>query len=249
MQRRWSLLVLIIVIVTSMTTGFSFGGKVQENYEVERAVHDFFNVSKQLQRSGYVESIYTLEKTEKVDDNKYEAFVTRTVGGLEYPTIPYDVVFQDGRWKLDNSSIFIYPKKDYLNELKAHGLQLSQNSYFYQTVVSENDNFIVRKDSGSQNFLARGVLYYDFGQKSTDIYSSGSLKVNSYPEDNGKPDDSYNYVAADFFSEDPIDSVWVSTKFLDAFDADVAIYYCNGYHSVKVYNVNYGSKGRYYVSY
>ncbi|MNZ59887.1 hypothetical protein D3C78_779400 [compost metagenome] len=61
----------------------------------------------------------------------------------------------------------------------------------------------------------------------------------SDPGANDEDDDSYNFVVAELYDEDPIDNYLWDTDFLDAFDNDSTSFNHSGYIGVKVYNFNY----------
>lgn len=192
---------------------------------------------------------YRIIEVNKINTKKYEVLIDQIVSGIEYPRIPYDVVLEDGEWKFDNTSVVIYPKE----VLRAKTMLEKDRLLDYfnqQELVSENEGYYVVKTEKSNKLSLLGSLSYSFNQQSTDIYSSGSLDIYTYPGSNDEDDDENNYLYAELFDEDPSNSVFVDSDFLDAFTADSTSFSCNGYHSVKVKNYNYPwLTGTYYVYY
>ena len=195
---------------------------------------------------------YDIVGITKINNYHYEVKVAKEINGVEYPVIPYDVVLENGQWKFDNSSIVVYPK-DKLEQLfqKISDAGLAVNlDVFYSNVVSENENFIVKKFGNDRNIGIMAELEYNFGEKSTDIWNSGTITVYTDPGENNEPDDEYNWVIVELYDEDPLDSQLVDFEAVDAFDNDSASFDWPGYVGFKVYNFNYPwLPGKYTVVY
>jgi hypothetical protein len=261
-------LVVTALICILVTSGFTYKNPdLSEKENVERTVHNFIKSLNTHNYELFLRSVvssnkndkkffdsekqtseieYTIIESRKISNTRYDVLLQKNMNGTQFPIIPYSVVFQENTWKFDNSSVVIYPKRTVANHLATANF-LANN----QNIVSENENFyVVKKDPPKSQITLFGNLTYDFGVNSTDIYSSGTLDINCFPGANDESDDEYNFVIAELFDEDPMDSVWVDSEFLDAFNFDYTSFSCTGYHSVNVYNYNYPwLPGKYTVFY
>lgn len=183
---------------------------------------------------------FRIIKTEKINDSKFEVSVLKNQNGIQFPIIPYEIVLEDGKWRFDDTSITIYPKKTIR--------ELSVLKSISKHAVSENENYIVTKTEN--NTRSWGRLEYYYGETSVDIYSNGRLFVESKPGYNDKPVDQYNWVQADLLRKMNGELVVVDSRALSAWGDNAFYFYCEGYHRVKVANFNYpGLPGRFYVTY
>ncbi|MNW29116.1 hypothetical protein D3C74_59620 [compost metagenome] len=177
---------------------------------------------------------YKIVDIGKVNESKYEVDISKVEDDVEYPTIPYDVVLEDGTWKFDPSKVVIYPKDMITVEAK-----VSESPY--RNVVSENENFSVGKITGADEISTNAFRTYNFGSYSTDIYSPGSLLVESMPGRNTEDDDRYNFVIAEIYRVEPNgENVFQEGRDLDGFvDDSVRFSGYNGYHKIWCGNFNY----------
>lgn len=169
----WSIIgVLVLAIVASLTlTGAKSNSDEQQR--VEQVVHDFYRSLQEKNSELYLSSIahsqhpstiyfannlkytkdttieYEIIQTEKINNSKYEVSISKTVDGLEYPPIPYDVILEEDGWKYDPSTITIYPKAALFQSIEENGVKIAENSGFYRDVLSENENFIIKKSEKS----------------------------------------------------------------------------------------------------
>ncbi|GAA3409396.1 hypothetical protein ACFFNY_09640 [Paenibacillus hodogayensis] len=190
---------------------------------------------------------YDIVNIKKIQASKYEVYIAElsSPDGKELPVIPYDVVLVDGQWKLDRSTVGIFPKEE-LKKITDSGYVALSDSAFFKTVVSENDNFYIRKDPQKSGEISlRDWRTYDFGTQSVDIYSPGVLGVTSMPGPNTGPNNSTNWVIA--ICKDALTGLESSTT-LDGFVEDSYNFEVDGYHNINVYNFNYPDQpGKYNV--
>lgn len=246
---------------------------LSEEEKVIQTVNNYFKSLKEQNSTLYLQSVadndsastksfaanmkeknldYSILKTQKINELRYQVDVKKTVNGVEYPVIPYDVVLKDSQWKLDNSSIYVYPKdtvEKMVQKIKEAGYQ-TDNFYstFTKNVVSENDQFYIVKRPTSDLGI-QGQLTYNFNQNSTDIYANGTFKVFSDPVPNGE-DPNKNFVVAELYDEATEDHYLMTTEILnpDVKDSvDFSPQY--NYRSVTVYNFNFLTPGKFTVVY
>jgi hypothetical protein len=203
---------------------------------------------------------FTIEKTVKINDSKYEVYISHTKGGKKYPVIPYDVILQNGQWKFDTSSIYIYPKDVLAKSFKeaqqsGYSVDLAKDSKFYQDVVSENENFLVKKSTTNSkttdNVSIQSSLSYNFDNWSTDIWSSSGYTVFIYPNDNGRPNDGKNWVLAELNTPNSDGNQYVASQSVSAYTSSSVDWssYSGDYHHIRVGNFNYAQTGTFNVYY
>ncbi|NHN34743.1 hypothetical protein [Paenibacillus agricola] len=131
---------------------------------MEQTVKDFFDSLNQKDSVKYLNNVahseedstkyvasnlneekieFEIIKSQKIDDLKYEVQVKKTQNGKEYPVIPYDVVLEGAKWKVDPTNIFVTPKVILEKELGISSLPLQAT--YAQNIVGENEQFIVKK--------------------------------------------------------------------------------------------------------
>lgn len=179
---------------------------------------------------------YKILDIEKVNDFKYEVEISKIQNGIQYPVIPYDVVLENGTWKFDPSNIVISPK-----DVVDKSVKSIRPSYVpYSNVVSENENFVVGKILETDEISTKSWETYTFNSYSADIYSPGSLRVESMPGTNDEKKDEYNFVVANIYKKDNGENYLMDSEILNAYNNDNVTfsgYY--GYHKIWCGNFNY----------
>lgn len=259
-----SLFTVFLFVSTILFPGLTHASNDLEQQEAEQVVHNYFRSLIEKDKDLFLSSVanstspdkkffaktlsdtdsnteYEIVKVEKINNNHFEVHVSKTIDGKEYPIIPYDVILENGEWKVDNSRILIYPKDVLTREFKNLGIYLEKDSPFYSNVVSENEIFLVKKISNHTEVGVQDYLTYNYGTPSVPIYSPSALRVESFPGPNDEPEDDLNWVIAELFVvKDNDDRVFYTSKTLDAFEEDSTVFSnIYGYHAVNVYNFNY----------
>ncbi|MEF3307142.1 hypothetical protein [Paenibacillus sp. GYB003] len=190
---------------------------------------------------------YDIVDIKKIQNSKYEVSIAKlsSPDGKELPVIPYDVVLVDDQWKLDRSTVRIIPKEE-LKKITDSGHKILSDSVFFKTVVSENDNFYITKESQNSG----GISIFDwrtylFGEQSADIYSPGVLGVTSMPGPNPSPGSSDSFVVAR--CTNALTGYTIYSEALSASEEDSYNFLVDGYHNINVYNFNYEQTGKYNV--
>lgn len=170
---RWSLLGMLTLVIVAIFTLTGAKSNIDEQQRVEQVVHDYYRSLQEKNSELYLSSIahsqhpstkyfannlkysgdntteYEIIRTEKINNSKYEVSISKIVDGLEYPIIPYDVILEEDGWKYDPSTITIYPKEALFQSIEENGVKIAENSGFFRDVLSENDNFIIKKSEKS----------------------------------------------------------------------------------------------------
>ncbi|AQT85587.1 hypothetical protein ERICIV_00756 [Paenibacillus larvae subsp. larvae] len=263
----------MILICLCITPSFSLAkenGMGDDVKQVEQTIYNFYKSLNEKNGELYLQSIKNSEspayqyiashlkdvkidfeiiKIEKVD-SKYVVHVSTKRDGIQYPVIPYDVVFENGQWKVDTSTIVFYPKNeanknDYALE---HFSNSNKKPDANNKTVNENENFVVVKKQEEQNGIStRDWRTYRFGQNSAHIYSPGALRVDTFPGPNNYPNNQYNWVIAELYKVESNGSYNVAHRTLSAFHDDWATFQCTGYHYITAYNMNYDQSGKFNV--
>lgn len=119
----------------------------------------------------------------KISNSKYEVYIAnlKHEDGKELPTVPYDVVLEDGKWKLDRSTISIIPKEE-IKKITDSGYIILPDSPFYKSIVSENEYFYIKKQQKNQpEFGIFDWRTYTFNTISDDIYGPGEGHHRIFP--------------------------------------------------------------------
>lgn len=163
---------LILVIIAALTLTGAKSSNASNNMElpekqlVERTVHNYYRSIYERDSNLYLSSVanadspaqqyfasqldgikidYEIVKAEKINSTKYQVYVANlTHDNKLLPVIPYDVVLEDGQWRLDRSTISIIPKEE-IQKMVDAGKVIPKDSPFYDKVVSENEHFIIKK--------------------------------------------------------------------------------------------------------
>ncbi|GIP34417.1 hypothetical protein [Paenibacillus sp. J2TS4] len=259
-----SLFTVFLFVSTIIFSSWTYASNDLEQQEVEQVVHNYFRSLIEKDGNLYLASVansispdkqyfaknltntdsnteYEIVKIEKINNLNFEVHVSKTLDGEEYPIIPYDVVLENGEWKVDNSRIIIYPKDVLTREFNNLGIYLEKDSPFYDNVVSENESFLIKKISKHNEIGVQDFLTYNYGTPSVPIYSPNALGVESIPGSNDQPDNELNWVIAELYVvKDNDERVFYTSKTLDAFEKEYTVFsYIYGYHAVNVYNFNY----------
>ncbi|MCS7464957.1 hypothetical protein N0M98_33280 [Paenibacillus doosanensis] len=230
--------------------------------EVEQTVKDFFDSLNKKDSAKYLNNVahsqddstkyvsshlkegnieIDIIKTQKINDSEYEVQVKKTENGKEYPVIPYDVVLEGDKWKVDPTNIVVTPKEILEKQAAELGTSLASSQIAnMQNIVGENENFIVRKTSKSEDTVSpMSFLTYNFGERSVDIYSPGALGVETIPGNNDHPIDSLNWTIASLYEKNGSQYTEMQFKSLSPTSTDYATFSVSGYYAVSARNFNY----------
>jgi len=258
MKKIISVFILIFVLsIPAQLVSAQEKGAASEVSQVIQVIEDFYTSINENDSQLYLKSIahpqsesnlynasqlkvnntsieYEIIDITKINELKYEVKIQKTQNGIDYPVIPYDVILQDNVWKFDPSNIIIYPKNNKLSTTSYNG--------FHNNVISENENFIISKNSNDvQLVIPFGSASYNFNTTSTDIYFSGTATVKATPRDNDEKNDKYNWVLIEVLEKLDTGELYAAfTETVSAFDYSYTTFTnVYGYHKVKVYNFNY----------
>lgn len=255
----------LVICVSLPSVVFAETKKDSPTAAVEQVVHNFFKSLNEKDSELYLESVanpqsavsrylsqnmedatiqYTIEKTDRVNDSQYEVYVSKIVNGIQYPVIPYDIVLESDEWRLDSSTVVVYDTI-VVEKFKAE----TNNLYTIQDeVVSANENFIVAKRPRTPEFTTFDWRTYLFGNYSADIYSNGLVTIESFPDGNGEPNDSYNWLLTEIFTRSAGELIFHSQDTsLSGYEDDSTTFYLYGYHTYRVRDYNFGGTGKYNV--
>ncbi|MFF2018849.1 hypothetical protein [Paenibacillus sp. NPDC058177] len=200
MKKRMLLLLLTTSLICSiLVPSFASASELSKEEKIQQTIQNFYSSLNEANKNEYLNLIadsnspenqyaaenlkpsqitYNVIKLEKVSELKYIAYILIEDNGTSYPLFPYDIILENGQWKVNTDSFTVASKE--LLKNRPSGNIFSENDYFIvrkNEYTEANDNSQLAKNS----IVAAGALSYSFGQVSTDIYTNGSVTLYAYP--------------------------------------------------------------------
>ncbi|MFF2018850.1 hypothetical protein [Paenibacillus sp. NPDC058177] len=200
MKKRMLLLMLTTSLICSiLVPSFASASELSKEEKIQQTIQNFYSSLNEANKNEYLNLIadsnspenqyaaenlkpsqitYNVIKLEKVSELKYIADILVEDNGTSYPLFPYDIILENGQWKVNTDSFTVASKE--LLKNRPSGNIFSENDYFIvrkNEYTEANDNAQLAKNS----IVAAGTLSYSFGKLSTDIYTNGSVTLYAYP--------------------------------------------------------------------